>query len=238
MFEYVYKHKDKDDNPTGEETKYIVGYYGSIELHSAYAEMVRLTSIADAIDGLIWLGQNDFVPPLPYRRGSSGTASVTNKENRKQDALDEYRDLILGQKNILVFVPAKNENAEDKLVAFMSFRHDCDIRDFLSKDVKAGDKINYVTTIIVHPEHRRRGLTSKLYDYMESLLPTSVHAKCVSTRTWHTNTAHNKLLEKKGYELTCTLHGQREYDGNPYDTVFYCKLADREQEAIRRIHGV
>ncbi|MDR2971769.1 MAG: GNAT family N-acetyltransferase, partial [Bacteroidales bacterium] len=92
---------------------------------------------------------------------------------------------------------------------------------------RSGDVINYITTICTHPDFRGRKLASQLYEFIEKSLPNTVKAECVSTRTWNTNIEHIRLLEKRGYKLTCTLHeDRRDEDGTMLDTVYYCKRTE------------
>jgi hypothetical protein len=217
-------------------SEFTIKYFGSIEEDSDFRPRSELESVyAKGIGDLIWDANEEFIPHLSYRKGSTGHSSVKNQIDLKTDGLRDYTATMLTQKNILVF------NTANDVVAFMSFRHDYDKRDYLTHpklDIKWTDKVNYVTTIIVGQNYRGQKLSALLYDYVESRLPISVHANIVATRTWDgdkaSNEKHISLLNKRGYKLTCTLHEEREFEGSSHNTVYYAKRVEREQKHDRR----
>lgn len=211
---------------------YTVRYFGSIERDSDYEPKVQLeSSFADAIGNLVFEVNEDFIPPLSYRKGAFGAVSFKDADkNKKLVGINEYASIMLSQKNIIVTA------ANDEVVAFMSFRHDYEQRDYLPQDVRAEDKVNYITTIAVSPDWQGKGICSNMYDYMEKMLPESVHANVVATRTWPQNQGHIKILERRKYHLVCTLHGEREFEGTLYDTIYYSKRVVRKQKSPRRAY--
>jgi RimJ/RimL family protein N-acetyltransferase len=210
-------------------SEFTVKYLGSIEADSDYQPKAELeVSFAESIGGLIFDANHEFIPHLSYRRGSIGSSSLKNRKNLRGPGIEDYTQQMLSQKNILVF------NKENEVVAFMSFRHDYEERSYLLRFLDEGDKINYLTTLIVRKDYRGKGLMKTLYDYIEKKLPESVHANIVATRTWVGNDSHIRYLEKNGYQVACTLHKEREFEGDFYDTVYYCKRLDREQVNKRR----
>jgi len=239
ILNFTGKIRDAEGKETGNLATYYIKYYGSIELDVVHGGRDELVRIKDAIDELIWQANNLFVPPLSYRIGASGSTSVQQIGNLKQKALDDYCNNMLGQKNIVAFHKDTIDGKQiEKIVGFMSFKHDYGDRGFLPKEILNEDIVNYVTTIIVNERHQRRGITKKLYEYVENYLPSAVHARCVATRTWDTNKEHLGFLDHYGYRLACTLHDQREFDGDTFDTVFYSKRVSREQENARVVHGM
>jgi len=213
--------------------EFTIKYFGSIEIDSDHVP--NANEYQNAIGGLIFEANEEFVPPLTYRKGSAGHSSVSNQKNLRLWGLNDYTATMLTQKNIVAY------DSKEEIVAFMSFRHDYEKRDYLLHP-KVGlvkdDKVNYVTTLIVGENGRRKGIASLLYNYIEDKLPESVHANVIATRTWHSsndsNIAHISLLIKREYNLTCTLHEEREFNGKRYDTVYYAKRVDRKQKFPRR----
>ena len=83
---------------------------------------------------------------------------------------------------------------------------------------------NYITTIVVDKDYRGQGIANQFYDFIETGLPKAVHSNYVYTRTWNTNFAHLKLLDKRGYTNTQTIKNDRTGpDGELLDTVYYGK---------------
>jgi len=199
--------------------------------------IVSGTKLAQAVYDLMVMSDKDFIPPLSDRSSATKTlAEQSDDYIYYYPVVDHYYEIILGQKNIIALV-------DEKIVAFMSFRHDFEKKFYFPTEANANDKINYVTTLCANPDYRGRGLAKDLYDFIENKLPKEVWADCVATRTWHTNESHIKILQKRGYKLTCTLHKERFdkvgfYNQSPeskpreeffLDTVYYCKSLHRKQ---------
>ena len=168
---------------------------------------------------------------MAYRKGSSERNSLHNKDYSFEEGVKAYTETILSQKNIIAITPHDNQ-----LIAFMSFIHNYERLDYFPQDPKEDDIVNYITTLIVHPEHRRKGIGNFLYDYIENDLPEQMHANCVAVRTWDINHGHIELLKKRGYSLTCTLHQERvverDYGNEMHDTVYFCKRVNRKQTTL------
>jgi ribosomal protein S18 acetylase RimI-like enzyme len=180
-------------------------------LHSEEEKKVVL-----GIRHLLGISKDEFIPPLDYRTGIRGRDPVQGFE---QVGIDLYYNKLLSQNNICVLSPS------GEVVAFMSFRHDFEDKYYFSQIAFVDDVINYVTTLIVHPGYKRQGLATLLYQTVENCLTSTVKGTCIATRTWHTNYGHIKLLQSRGYNLTCTFHSEREWPhgGKKYDTVYFCK---------------
>jgi len=224
-----YAAKNRDDNDKN--VHYDIKYIGSIEVDCDFKEKADLElNFAKAIEDMVYDGRDEFIPPLSYRKGSTGSESVKNPKDLRMTGLLDYKEKMLSQKNILAITD------DGEVIAFASFKHDYEDRDYLPL-AECDDKINYLTTIIVNSAYRRNGIANKLYDYLENKLPESVHGNIVATRTWWTEgNGHLALLDRREYVLTCTLHNEREFLGEKYDTVYYCKRVERKQLSSRRTH--
>jgi len=79
----------------------------------------------------------------------------------------------------------------------------------------------YITTIIVSPAARRRGIASGFYALFMSLF--SERRRLISTRTWSTNISHISLLEKLAFSGPLRIVDDR---GKGIDTVYYHKILE------------
>ena len=73
----------------------------------------------------------------------------------------------------------------------------------------------YVSTLILSPESRGRGLTKKLYHHLFS---ERFPDHSIYTRTWSTNMAHLKILEYFGFSEVLRIPNHR---GAGIDTVYF-----------------
>lgn len=145
----------------------------------------------------------EFVPPLSKRESTTQKNFVTTK-SKGEDGIKEYFDALMHQSFLLV-------EKDSEVVAFMSYI--CNHRLEIGKEKEI--VVNYVSTIIVDKAHRSNGLTQLLY---QKLFETEEGR--VATRTWSTNAAHLRILEKLGFEKVRTMENDR---GNGIDTVYYVK---------------
>lgn len=184
-------------------------YVGTIEDEAS--------EIAVAIKGIMESCDDDFIPPMSCR--NSATADINEQTLHSKDIVP-YWQQILSQKNIVAYI-------NNEIVGFLSFRHDY-VRDkFLP--VVQNEVINYISTICIIKKYRGQHITSHFYDMLENNndIPEDMACECVATRTWNENIAHIGLLQKRGYTLTHTTFGDRDFDGIKYDTVYYCKCPKR-----------
>lgn len=147
--------------------------------------------------------QDEFVPPLSTREGTTQTEGLDQQQN---DALEEYYRDCLDQSFIIA------HDGED-VYGFLSFRPGYAIEELGEYTPSA-----YVSTIIVDPEHRREGYARQMYLELLTDVPESVSEPYVTTRTWSTNDRHLQLLDELGFELLARLEDDR---GNGIDTVYY-----------------
>ncbi|MFC7021250.1 MULTISPECIES: GNAT family N-acetyltransferase [Haloarcula] len=151
---------------------------------------------------------DEFVPPLASREGTTQTAGLDEQRN---DALEDYHEQCMDQSFVLA-------HADDDVYGFLSFR-----QDYATEAL--GDYIpsNYVSTIIVDEARRREGYARRMYETLLTDLPPSARAPYVTTRTWSTNDGHLTLLEELGFECLARLEDDR---GEGIDTVYYGIAAD------------
>jgi ribosomal protein S18 acetylase RimI-like enzyme len=160
-------------------------------------------SYADGIRRLLAAAEDEFVPPLSARQGTTQTDGLDEQRN---DALDEYYEQCIDQSFVLA-------HDGDEVVGFLSFRP-----DYAIDELGACTPSDYVSTIIVAPEHRRKGYARKLYRELLTDLPGGLREPYVTTRTWDSNDRHLDLLEDLGFELLTRIEDDR---GEGIDTVYY-----------------
>lgn len=157
---------------------------------------------AEEVRRILYKADGEFVPTLSSRNGTtqknlSGGATAT------ADPV-EYFEVMRQQ----AFVLALDEGT---VVGFLSFipHHQIEI---------AGEKVEcaYVSTIVVNPAYRGKGLTEGMYEKLFD----EIEDNCVATRTWSKNHAHIHILEKEHFKLADTLKDDR---GPGVDTVYYVK---------------
>ena len=159
------------------------------------------------IKQLLFKYDKSFIPALSSRE-STTQADLTHNDasdnSSSSNGIDEYFNTLIRESFIFA---VKN----DQVVAFMSFVNNKKI-DYGSK--KLG---NYVSTVIVDESARGKGLTQSFY---QTLL---MKEKNITTRTWSTNFAHIKILNKMGFNEVKRIKNDRAL--NIY-TVYYEKIVD------------
>ncbi len=153
---------------------------------------------------LLKLADHEFIPPLSARHSTTQGNLLPGREDANRGPV-EYFDSLKAQR-ICLYI------ADGTVAGFISY-----IADHLLKISTVSDAllVNYVSTVIVHPSYRGRGITEKLYREMlrETKLP-------LATRTWSTNYAHIHILDKLQFKLMMVLKNDR---GENIDTVYYMK---------------
>ena len=148
-------------------------------------------------------GDEEFVPPLSTRNSTTQTDFVI-VQGLTRGVLNYFRGL--KQQKLL----AATEN--DQLLGFVSFRE-----NFTNQKISKLPNI-YISTVLVSPEARGRGITGKMYE----TLFAEYKGVSVFTRTWSTNAAHIRILEKLQFETLCVLKNDR---GQGIDTVYFQRAA-------------
>ena len=149
-------------------------------------------------------GDDEFVPPLSTR--TSTTQSDLTGSCDGNNGVHIYFEQLKKQR-ILVSLDG------DKLIGFVSF-----IENFVSD--KIGDEYLpniYISTLLVSPDARGKGLTGKMYGFLFEQYKTAN----AFTRTWSTNEAHIRILSKFGFE---TMHVLKNDRGTGVDTVYFKKI--------------
>ncbi len=166
-----------------------------------FFDRLEETAFRDQVYTLLSQCDREFVPPLSQR--TSTTQSVLTGGEESDQGLQSYFQNLLNQPVILA-------TEGSQLLGFMSF-----IGDFICQDAEDNVVTAYVSTVIVAPPHRGKGLTRQMYEKLLCLT-----ALPISTRTWSTNLSHITVLSRLGfYELLRIQDGR----GPGVDTVYYRK---------------
>jgi len=145
----------------------------------------------------------EFVPPLSAR-SSTTQSNLRGSINVSDGVLNYFKEL--KKQRILV------ATAGGQLLGFVSFKE-----NFVNGKIGEEDLPNiYISTLLVSPEGRGKGLTSKMYE----ILFAEYENANIFTRTWSTNEAHIKILSKFGFEAMLILKNDRE---NGIDTIYFKK---------------
>ncbi|MBR2937852.1 MAG: GNAT family N-acetyltransferase [Oscillospiraceae bacterium] len=162
------------------------------EQQRIYPEAYEMLAAAD----------NEFVPPLSSRSSSTQqdfSQSATN------DSIIQYFDQLKTQRFAAVF-------EDGALIAFVSYKENYSCREIAPEELPN----IYLSTLIVSPKARGKGVTTALYKKLFS----EYENVNIFTRTWSTNTAHIKILDKYGFEVIKVLENDR---GNGIDTIYFKK---------------
>ena len=149
---------------------------------------------------LLTMCDNEFVPPLSAR---NSTIQNTFASSEKDVVPTQYYENVCSQS---AFVALENGH----LVAFMSIKE-----NFVCEEILLSTHPNiYITTVIVHPSYRNKGITNSFY---RALFRKFIGRK-IFTRTWSTNHSHLRILSSlKFYE-----HYRKINDRGPgIDTIYF-----------------
>jgi len=163
------------------------------EQKNFYEDILNLLTISD----------DEFCPPLSARTSTvQADLSVNTKSN---DGINGYFEELKKQR----FAVACEDG---KLVGFVSFKEN------YTNDIISDNELPniYISTVLVAPEGRGKGLTRRMYEYLFKEYENSN----VFTRTWSTNEAHIKILSGFGFETMLVLKNDR---GNGIDTIYFKK---------------
>ena len=161
---------------------------------------------------------DEFVPPLSSRHSTTqrelesviaNTAGITTVI---VGAVIEYFDDM--RRHPIVLAVDEGDDGE-RLVGFVSYIRDYRL-DFIDEPV------TYVSTICVDKRRRKHGTASRLYERLEDI----VHSQgggVIALRTWSTNAAHCRLLDKLGYGRVKRIPDDR----MPHvDTLYFAKRVE------------
>lgn len=144
----------------------------------------------------------DFVPPLSTRSGTCDS----DLSGSDGGSLDAYMRGVARQDCVVAFEGGR-------VVGLLSYREDYrpDAAEF-----RPGERVLYVSTVLVAPEFRRSGACRRMYGALISRLGRT--GGFVLTRTWSGNESHARLLESLGFGVLRTIEDDR---GEGVHTVYY-----------------
>lgn len=155
---------------------------------------------ANKLKSLCQKADHEFIPPLSQR--SSTTQGVL--QGKTGDGIHAYFSEMMAQPVLMCL--------EDGVVlGFVSFRE-----NYQPEHYPAAQIPNiYISTLILAPESRGRGLTKAIY---QQLFYERFPQRSICTRTWSTNAAHIKILGHFGFAEVLRIPNHR---GSGIDTVYY-----------------
>ena len=143
----------------------------------------------------------EFVPPLSSR-SSTTQQNLASGDTCPEGILQYYNQL--QTQTVMAAVEG------DRLLTFVSY-----IENYQNGPVTDTPNI-YLSTLVMRPEARGKGLTKKLYAYLfDACRPLPVF-----TRTWSTNAVHIRILDYFGFQ---TLQVLPDHRGPGIDTVYFVK---------------
>lgn len=155
---------------------------------------------------LVKLGDNDFVPPLSQRTSTVQSDLTGSNCGSKANGVLSYFNEMMDQ-TVLGIV------SNETLMGFASFRE-----NMISSVITEADTPNiYLSTILIHPDARGKGITTGIYKY---LINSYCVEKNIFTRTWSTNAAHIAVLKKFEFEEIHRIPNDR---GAGIDTVYFSR---------------
>jgi ribosomal protein S18 acetylase RimI-like enzyme len=209
------------------------------------------TPWAGAVRRLLWRTDDEFVPPLSTRSGTTqtdGLAAASERSHRRstdppnpdpvsRDAtsggFDAYCASVLAQPAVLALGDAPGDEREagngngdgdrdgdetGTVVGLLSVRD-----GYRASTLGDYQPAAYVTTVVVDPAVRRRGIARRLYTTLAEDPPADVASPFLATRTWSTNRGHVTLLTDLGFEAVTRLPDDRSAG---VDTVYYAAAVD------------
>lgn len=158
----------------------------------------------EQIFALLAAADGDFVPPISKRNVNPETNRNTFSENGSEKNLRDYCDGTLREEMMGIF-------EEGELCGFVSFA-----KDLVYESVPEISLPNiYIGTAVISSALRGRGTLTAAYEYLFNTLFADL---CIFTRTWSTNAAHIRVLEKFEFEKIKTLPNHRGYG---IDTIYF-----------------
>jgi len=175
----------------------------------AYKE--DITPYKKAIRSLTRGADEEFVPPLHARNHTLQTKQLKYREPNDESSIEQYMEAMMEEEFILC-------RKDEALAGFLAF-----MPQFENEYLAGYTPSNYITTIVVAPRHRRKGITRKMYEVMINELPEPFKEPFVTTRTWsgrEANTAHINLLESLNFKAVKTIENHR---GPGIHTVYFAR---------------
>lgn len=163
----------------------------------------KIMNIKNKLKDLLNVVNNEFLPSLSSRDGTTQTALSSSEKTLE---LDSYFQGMMEQINIVML-------SNDNLLGFVSFRH-----NHMVDSLEGYSPCTYLSTIAVNPRFRGGKVATKLYSFMMNEVAVKYPSNYLLTRTWSTNEIHIKLLKNLDFQLVKTVENQR---GGGIDTVYY-----------------
>ena len=173
-----------------------------------YYDKVSLCPFSEDIRNYLIMADKEFIPPLSSRR-SPTQADLTG--GACSDGITDYFNSMASQ-------PVIAAVEDGRCLGFMAFKLDHTCEQIGSETFPNF----YATTCVVHPDTRGRGLMRGFYETLISLFPD----RGGYTRTWHTNYAHLKILDRLGFSEIARLPNHR---GPGLDTVYFYRKPQGEK---------
>lgn len=170
---------------------------------------------AESVSRLVQDADLEFIPPLSAR-SSTTQMQLANLLSDKRRSTEAYCAELKSQCFIFVDTADDSSSPHNRVAAFLSYRPNTVLLG------RSSPLSHYVSTIIVSPAFRKRGLADAMYRELFTI--ALQHGQTVSTRTWSTNSGHIRLLEKHDFHLIKTLPHDR---GEGIDTVYYERDAQK-----------
>ncbi len=112
--------------------------------------------------------------------------------------------------------------------SFLLYEKDGHIKGFISfiddysSDIAEGSACVYISTVVVIPSERQKGITQKMYGYLFK----GRKGASILTRTWSENGSHIHILKKLGFNLVKRIPDDR---GEGIDTVYYMRRGKSDE---------
>lgn len=159
---------------------------------------------SDQILALLTHCDRDFVPPLSTRFSTSDT-KFSPETVANNGVLAYFKDMI--GESMLAAIEG------NRLLGFVTFKRNLTCK-YMAPDTFPN---LYICTLLLSPAARGMGLTAKMYAHLfDTLYPTHN----LYTRTWSSNAAHIKILDRFGFAEIARIENDR---GAGIDTVYFGK---------------
>lgn len=166
------------------------------------------SQVWDQIWHWLCLANREFIPPLNRRSGTMDLLK-TDSDHSSEAGPDIYFSQLRAQSLLLAW-------AHESPVGFMSIREQVPVGG-----IPGAPTGHYISTIMVDPEHRGKGVCRGMYEELFRLRSTGrLSAAPFITRTWSTNAFHIQLLNRSGFSCVHKLEHDR---GPGIDTCYFLK---------------
>lgn len=158
----------------------------------------------DEIFTLLKAADDDFLPPLSQRSVNRETNRNTFSDTKSDENIRDYASAMARENILAIF-------EDGELSGFVSFAEN------LKSEIIAETPNIYIGTAVISEKLRGRGTLTRAYDHLFTALYPKHN---LFTRTWSTNSAHIRVLDKFGFEKIKTLKNDR---GEGIDTIYFGK---------------